>query len=60
MKEKKFNYVVPKVRVVQVKTRSSMLAGSLTERMTGAKSMDKGSFGARGSRFSDWNDFDEE
>ena len=58
MKEKKFNYVVPKVRVVQVKTRNCLL--TMSENTRNAKGMIEGSFGARGSRFSDWNDFDEE
>ena len=59
MKEKKFVYVAPKVHVVQVKMRSSMLAGSFTESMSGAAPLDEGSFGARGSQFSDWDDFEE-
>lgn len=61
MKEKKFNYVVPKVLVVQLKTRNCLLAGSLTETMGEAATMNHGSFNARGSRFSTWDDeFDEE
>ena len=60
MKEKKFVYVAPKVHVVQVKMRSSMLAGSFTESMSGAEPLgDGGSFGARESQFSDWDDFEE-
>ena len=53
----KASYVVPEVLVVQLKTRSGLL---LTESASGALSLEEGSFGARGSRFSDWNDFDEE
>ena len=62
MKEKiKSGYVAPEVLVVQLKTRNCLLAGSLTETMGEAEAMRYGSFNARGSRFSTWDDeFDEE
>lgn len=63
MKEKrKAIYVSPELLVLQVSTRSCMLAGSFTESMSEAASheMETGSFGARSGRFSRWEDFDEE
>lgn len=64
MKEKrKAIYVSPEFLVLQVSTRSCMLAGSFTESMSEAAAshgMETGSFGARSGRFSRWEDFDEE
>lgn len=63
MKEKrKVVYVSPKVLVVQVRTNSCLLAGSFTESTSDAaeNEMETGSMAARGSRFSRWEDFDEE
>ena len=58
MKRKiKAGYVAPEVLVVQLKTNGSVL---ITESTSGAASMDKGSFGARGGSFSTWESNDEE
>ena len=56
MKTKSRDYVKPEVQIVQMKMTSLLF----TQSTSGAEGQPGGSFGARSTRFSDWDESDEE
>ncbi len=53
----KKNYLTPATRVHQMKSRTRLMAGSVTESTSGAKEMGSGSFGTRDFDFEDEEDY---
>lgn len=51
----KKTYMIPAMKVVNIKVQN-ILAGSYTENTGSANEMSSGSFGARSSRFSSWEE----
>ncbi len=53
----KKNYLTPTTRVHQMKSRTRLMAGSVTETPGSAEGMSSGSFGSRGYDFDDEEDY---